>query len=215
VSRRRKARFARDDPHEVRTSGRHHPAEPPRLPARPISPSPRRGRPGSTLSPIHPRDRVAGHTAEHPVPAGLLRLERGAVALGAVRPAVTDRVIALVNTGRPPSVGSFSRSAITTRLWGAVESAECQSHATVQPSGTTTCTAPSRWPLMSADGAPDTWVTSSKSRTDRAALSGTTQGAGAAAGAVWASATAGNVTSRSSNDKRLDMDGLASPRGHR
>ena len=40
------------------------------------------------------------------------------------RPAVTDRVIALVNAAWPPTVGSFSRSAITTRLCGAVESAE-------------------------------------------------------------------------------------------
>ena len=41
--------------------------------------------------------------------------------------------------GRPPSVGSFSRSAMTTRLWTAFESAERQSHWTVQPSGTMTC----------------------------------------------------------------------------
>ena len=57
---------------------------------------------------------------------------------------MTARVIALVNAARPPSVGSFSRSAITTRLCGDVESALRQSHCTVQLSGTMIWTSPFR-----------------------------------------------------------------------
>jgi len=59
-------------------------------------------------------------------------------------PAVTARVTALVKAARPPSVGSFSRSAITTRLCGDVESALRQSHCTVQLSGTMIWTSPFR-----------------------------------------------------------------------
>ena len=43
-------------------------------------------------------------------------------AVEAGSPVVTARVIALVKTARPPSCGSFSRSAMTTRLWAADES---------------------------------------------------------------------------------------------
>ena len=58
--------------------------------------------------------------------------------------------MALVNAGRPPSVGSFSRSAMTTRLCGEVESALRQSHCTVQLSGTMICSSPFRCPLIKA-----------------------------------------------------------------
>ena len=68
------------------------------------------------------------------------------------------RVIALVNTARPPSVGSFSRSAMTTRLCAAVESALRQSHCTVQLSGTTIWSSPLRCPLISAEPSV-AWVT--------------------------------------------------------
>ena len=79
--------------------------------------------------------------------------------------------MALSNAGRPPSVGSFSRSAITTRLWAAFESADRHSHWTVQPSGTITCRRAPDCPLMSAAGEPDGRVVSSRRDTVLVALS--------------------------------------------
>jgi hypothetical protein len=54
-----------------------------------------------------------------------------------------------------------------------VLSLDCQCQLTVQLSGTTTWTPPSRYPLMSADGAPAGAVTTRFSVTVRAALSAT------------------------------------------
>ena len=119
---------------------------------------------------------VPGDAAEEPVPTHLIGPRSLVWSLWpAARPAVSDLVIALVNGGRPPSVGSFSRSCITTRLCGEVESALRQSQVTVHPSGTTTCAPPSRTPARRADGSPGVRVTSSARCTVRAAESAVIQ----------------------------------------
>ncbi len=93
---------------------------------------------------VLPGNRVPGDPTEQPVPSRLVGDERGLVRLsGGKAGRAPCALIALSNAGRPPSVGSFSRSAMTTRLCGALESADCQFQRTVQSSGTTTWTPPS------------------------------------------------------------------------
>src|SRR5215213_225053 len=117
------------------------------------------------------------------------------------------RVIALVNTARPPSVGSFSRSSMTTRLCAAVESAERQSHCTVQLSGTFTWSSPARAPLMSGPAGPGVttramvMVLAASSETSQAGRDESgLEAAGAAAGGggalvLWAEAQAVDAAS--------------------
>ncbi|HEY9013903.1 MAG TPA: hypothetical protein VIM84_02425, partial [Gemmatimonadales bacterium] len=86
-----------------------------------------------------------------------------------------ERVIALLNEGRPPSRGIFSRCTMTTRLWGDAASALRQLHLTVHPTGTITLAFPARYPLIKADEAPAGRVTSSVRTAVRDALSETNQ----------------------------------------